>query len=67
MNSIPSTATSGADEPAMAGSVPGSAAPPVGSDSLGSEVRESLLLLSFAAAVTVGLTTVAQAALAVLA
>lgn len=38
--------------------------PPVAG--LGAEVRESLLLLSFAVAVTVGLTTVAQAALTVL-
>lgn len=33
---------------------------------LGAEVRESLLLLGFALAVTVGLTTVAQAALSAL-
>ena len=33
---------------------------------LGAEVRESLLLLGFAVAVTVGLTTAAQAALALL-
>ena len=34
---------------------------------LGAEVRESLLLLGFALGVTVGLTTVAQAALSALA
>jgi hypothetical protein len=33
---------------------------------LGAELRESLLLLGFAVAVTVGLTTVAQAALTAL-
>ena len=33
---------------------------------LGAEVRESLLLLGFAVGVTVGLTTAAQAALALL-
>ncbi len=33
---------------------------------LGAELRESLLLLGFAVGVTVGLTTAAQAALAVL-
>lgn len=38
------------------------AAPP----GLGAEVRESLVLLAFAVAATVGLTTAAQAALAVL-
>lgn len=37
--------------------------PPSG---LGAELRESLLLLTFAVAVTVGLTTAAQAALALL-
>jgi hypothetical protein len=35
--------------------------------SLGAEVRESLMLLGFALGVTVGLTTVAQAALSALA
>ena len=40
-------------------------AAPVPSGSLGAELRESLLLLGFAVAVTVGLTTVAQAALTV--
>ena len=43
--------------------------PPPGSQrdgGLGAEVRESLLLLGFAVAVTVGLTTAAQAALALL-
>jgi hypothetical protein len=42
---------------------PHSAPPPEG---LGAEVRESLLLLTFAVAVTVGITTAAQAALALL-
>jgi hypothetical protein len=36
------------------------------SGGLGAELRESVLLLSFAVVVTVGLTTAAQAALAVL-
>ena len=40
--------------------------PPPG-PGLGAEVRESLLLLGFALGVTVGLTTVAQAALTLLA
>lgn len=42
--------------------------PPAGGQAagLGAEVRESLFLLSFAVGVTVGLTTAAQAALAVL-
>ncbi len=39
--------------------------PPPG-EGLGAEVRESLLLLTFAVAVTVGITTAAQAALALL-
>ena len=37
------------------------------SSGLGAELRESLLLLGFAVGVTVGLTTVAQAALTALA
>ena len=41
------------------------AAPPT--PGLGAELRESLLLLGFALGVTVGLTTVAQAALSALA
>ena len=45
---------------------PSDSAPPP-SGGLGAEVRESLLLLSFAVAVTVGVTTAAQAALALLA
>lgn len=45
--------------------VPASSAPPTAG--LGAELRESLLLLGFAVAVTVGLTTVAQAALTALA
>jgi hypothetical protein len=36
------------------------------SSGLGAEVRESLMLLGFAVGVTVGLTTAAQAALALL-
>jgi hypothetical protein len=40
------------------------AAPPA--TGLGAELRESLLLLGFAVGVTVGLTTAAQAALALL-
>lgn len=71
MSSLPSS-TVPADEPAPAGAAglarPGPARPgPARPDNLGSEVRESLLLLTFAVAVTVGLTTAAQAALAVLA
>ena len=41
-------------------------APPASGHGLGAEVRESLLLLAFAVGVTVGLTTAAQAALALL-
>ena len=44
-------------------------APPpaeAGTPGLGAELRESLLLLGFAVTVTVGLTTVAQAALTAL-
>ena len=37
-----------------------------GASGLGAELRESLLLLGFAVGVTVGLTTAAQAALALL-
>ena len=55
-------------------SPPGTTAPenlaqtgPASSGSLGAELRESLLLLSCAVTVTVGLTAVAQAALALLA
>lgn len=71
MSSLPAS-TVPAAEPAPGSAAvlvrPGSARPvPARPDSLGSEVRESLLLLSFAVAVTVGLTTAAQAALAVLA
>jgi hypothetical protein len=39
---------------------------PAPSPGLGAELRESLLLLGFAVGVTVGLTTAAQAALALL-
>ncbi len=39
---------------------------PTATPGLGAEVRESLVLLAFAVGVTVGLTTAAQAALAVL-
>ena len=39
---------------------------PLAPTGLGAEVRESLLLLTFAVAVTVGLTTAAQAALSLL-
>lgn len=50
---------------------PRSDAPPqpaeVRSPGLGAELRESLFLLGFAVTVTVGLTTVAQAALSALA
>jgi hypothetical protein len=41
-------------------------APAPRSSGLGAELRESLLLLGFAVGVTVGLTTAAQAALALL-
>ena len=41
-------------------------APPARVPGLGAELRESLLLLGFAVGVTVGLTTAAQAALALL-
>jgi hypothetical protein len=41
-------------------------APPTPAPGLGAELRESLLLLGFAVGVTVGLTTVAQAALSAL-
>ncbi len=41
-------------------------APAPRSTGLGAELRESLLLLGFAVGVTVGLTTAAQAALALL-
>ncbi|MCW2714276.1 MAG: hypothetical protein JWN88_1323 [Frankiales bacterium] len=50
------------EDPTPAG--PGSI--PTAPSALGAEVRESLLLLTFAVGVTVGLTTAAQAALAVL-
>ncbi len=42
-------------------------APPTPEPSLATELRESVLLLGFALGVTVGLTTVAQAALSALA
>ena len=42
------------------------AAAPAPATGLGAELRESLLLLGFAVGVTVGLTTAAQAALALL-
>jgi len=51
------------------GDAPHSPPPPPGGRSqtgLAAEVRESLLLLGFAVGVTVGLTTAAQAALALL-
>ena len=49
------------------GDAPHSPPPPQGRESgLAAEVRESLLLLGFAVSVTVGLTTAAQAALALL-
>ena len=54
--STPPGAASSAPNPEPARSAPG----------LGAELRESVLLLSFAVVVTVGLTTAAQAALAVL-
>ena len=46
---------------------PGSVTAPPPPAGLGAEVRESLLLLTFAVGVTVGLTAAAQAALALLA
>ena len=45
---------------------PASRTPTSGTPGLGAELRESLLLLGFAVGVTVGLTTAAQAALALL-
>ncbi len=65
MSTSPSTALSIASSiaPATAPATREPLPPAVG---LGAEVRESLLLLSFAVAVTVGLTTAAQAALAIL-
>jgi hypothetical protein len=53
-----------ADAPPTATPTTASQAPTQG---LGAELRESLLLLGFALGVTVGLTTVAQAALSALA
>jgi len=46
---------------------PAPTSPPAPAPGLGAEVRESLMLLGFALGVTVGLTTVAQAALSALA
>ena len=45
---------------------PSDDAPAARTPGLGAELRESLLLLGFAVGVTVGLTTAAQAALALL-
>ena len=52
----PADTASSATAPSKGAATPG----------LGAEVRESLVLLGFAVAATVGLTTAAQAALAVL-
>ena len=61
-----STVTSTPGDTSPHSTSPHSAPPPGGTAGLGAEVRESLLLLAFAVGVTVGLTTAAQAALAVL-
>ena len=50
----------------LTGHTPADPVPPAPAAGLGAEVRESLLLLTFAVGVTVGLTTAAQAALAAL-
>ncbi|MGI8536706.1 MAG: hypothetical protein ACR2K2_09450 [Mycobacteriales bacterium] len=62
----PSTVPPSTVPPRTAAPGPPTPPGPAPSGSLGAELRESLLLLSFASTVTVGLTAAAQAALALL-